>query len=408
VESRFKGSLLALTRSVEEAYWQLQAAQRAERTIAQQVNLAGEVVRVTQAMLRAERAIIADVAKARSEFHDLRLSRLRAEASVREKELQLRTLMNVPPYDGRIIEPVTEPIAARIVYDRERSVELALDGQPKLVKQRVIVRIREVENLVAENGLRPQLDLLGLYRANGLDDDVGEALAMMGEQKYQDFEFGIRYSQPLGNRAPAARKRASDLDLTKERVVLDQQAMLLAYEVLDTLRELEATHAQFEESRAQAGEVARWLKGAQARYLSPPPAGSGVNWLQTALDDFLKAMRATADVAVENSALLARYNTALAELGELEGTLLETRGVRLTADPCIAARSLRLAPLAAERVLREVAALPPPPVKRDLALPATDAADPSADALVKAMGESEPAELDVRYIELARLPPVHD
>jgi outer membrane protein TolC len=409
----FKQSLLDFIRSIEQAYWELQGAKMAERTIAQQVALVGEVVRITQAMYRAERAIIADVAKARAEFHELRLRLLQAQTAVQEKELQLRTLMNVPTYDGRTIDPITPAVDAPFEFDRDYAVRTALNGQPMLLRQRVLVQIAEVDNLVATNGVRPQFDVLGLYRANGLDNDLGQALSMMAGQQFHDWEFGARYSQPLGNRAAQARKRAADLQLIKQRTVLDQQMVVMAFRVVDTLREIDTLHAQYLESRSYLEEVRRWLKGAQTRYLSPPPAAAGVNWLQTALDDYLKAMRAATDGAAENASLLARYNTSLAQLAVLEGTLLRSRNIQLMNDPAATFCANKLSPHLVDRIVRQVQG---PRAHTFVAydIPDVEPADSEVDAFVASRdsgstgGQPSPqrSQVEERPEEIARLPPV--
>ena len=54
----------------------------------------------------------------------------------------------------------------------------------------------------------------------------------------------------------------------------------------------------------------------------------------TALDDYLFALQASTQAASEEAELLADYNTEIARLQEIEGTLLDKYNIHLLNDPC--------------------------------------------------------------------------
>lgn len=330
----FKGSMLEFARSIEQAYWDLLAARVARDAIVQQLPLLDEVVRIGEAGLREGRSVASDVAKTRAERHVFRQRLFEAQAAVRERELRLRSLMGLPPQDPREVVPVTSPHRASIELDPVASANAMLNNQPRLVRQRLGVRVREVELLVAKNGLLPQLDLQALYRANGLSERLDRALSMMASGPYHDWEFGATYSMPIGRREAKANTRAADLLLQRERAVLREMVQVTYYQIEELIVGIRGLHAQLEEAEARRRDAEEWLHGARVRYESPPPAGGGQNWLLLALNDYLLALRSSADAKVEAGRLLARYNTELARLRELEGTLLDVAGIHLQNDPC--------------------------------------------------------------------------
>lgn len=329
----FKSTMMAFVRSVEQAYWELSAAQIALRGIDDQLPLIEEVVRVEQADLEARRAVPADVAKARASLHAFRQRQQAARLTVMQKDLQLHDLLGAGTNKGGYIIPTTAPPRAPIAIDRKAALATAMDHRPDLVKQRLGIRIHELQMQVAENALLPQFDVQALYRMNGIGEQLGEALSMLGSGTYHDLQFGASFSVPLGRNAAKANVRSAELQLERDRIVLDQSARGVAYELEKIVRQIESVYRQYEESERQVAECQQWLRGARARYQTPPPAGEGRNWLLQNLDDYLEAMRATAEATAESGALLAQYNIELALLDEASGILLDHDGVYLSDDP---------------------------------------------------------------------------
>ena len=60
--------------------------------------------------------------------------------------------------------------------DHAAAVANAIENRPDLVRQRLGVRIRELEYDVARNGLRPQLDLQAIYRTSGNGQQLDDSL----------------------------------------------------------------------------------------------------------------------------------------------------------------------------------------------------------------------------------------
>ncbi len=329
----FKQATMDFVRSVEQAYWELNAAQIALRGVEEQLPLIEEVVRIEEASLTAKRAIPADVAKARVQMHAFRKRRLGMLATIAEKENQLRRLLGIDPNQGGRIVPVTEPCRAPFVINAQATLARAVDHRPDLLRQRLGVRIRELELVMARNSLLPQLDAQALYRMNGVSDQLGDALSMMAANQYGDWQFGATFSMPLGRNAGQANVRAAELQREKDYALLQQNVQGVAYQLANIIQLVESLHAQYTEAESQARQCQEWLRGARVRYQIPMPGGEGGNWLLQALDDYLFAMRATAEATAESGELLARYNTQLVLLEEAMGTLLEETGVHLSDDP---------------------------------------------------------------------------
>lgn len=334
-----KQATLALVRSVEEAYWNLQAAQAALRAIDDVLPYIDDVVHIQEERLKEERTIRAELAKARAQQATFRQQRINARSEALKQELLLRNLMGLPPENGLTIVPSLQPTRAPLAADPAATMRIAADNRPILMSQRLRIRIREMELLVAENGLKPQLDLQALYRTNGLSDNVGESLSMALKNQYTDWSAGANFSVPLGRRAGRANLHAAELILSRERLLLRQELHATAHRLGDLFRQLDAAQNEFGQAEIRVRETQEWLKGARSRYEDPPPGADGQDWLLLALNDYLQAIRSAADANTEVALILARYNTLLATLEEEQGILLASYDIQLDGDPIQSARA---------------------------------------------------------------------
>lgn len=364
-----KQATLSLVRSVEESYWSLQAARTALQAIEDILPLLDSVVRIQQERFEEERTIRAEVAKARAQQATFRQACIEARANALNQELHLRNLLGLPPNDGLTIEPSDRASEAPLKIDPVQIIQTAADNRPELMRQRLGIRIGEMNLIVAENGFKPQLDLQGLYRTNGLSDNVGESLDMMFQNKYIDWTAGASFSMPIGRRAARANLQAAELELTRERIILRQKMHATAHRLSDVLRQLESVRYQYDEAKTRVEETAIWMEGSRGRYEDPPPGGDGQDWLLLALNDYLLSLRSQADSITARAQLLAQYNTLLATLQEVQGTLLASYDIQLEGDPITQARNRRWLP-ESERVIdpeiwkldAETSAAPVPPV----------------------------------------------
>ena len=73
-------------------------------------------------------------------------------------ERQLRNLLGLPPADNRRIVPVTAPTEARLEPDWDASLAQMLAFQPDIVQQQLLVRVAELQLLVARNQFLPAVE----------------------------------------------------------------------------------------------------------------------------------------------------------------------------------------------------------------------------------------------------------
>jgi outer membrane protein TolC len=332
----FKQAAQAQVRSIEEAYWELQAAYVQWQAIDAIIPFAEEAVRLEEARLALELTIRADVARARVQLAQFQQQRIEFEANAREKEYRLRNLMGLPAVDGTRLVPVDPPVPAPPDINPDAAVQVAIQNRPDIVQRRLSLRIRELEYFIAANGVKPQLDLQALYRANGVGQGLDDALDQASSLEFMDWTLGLTFSVPLGNRAGRANLRAAELQLSRDRAVLRETVRNVGFRMADLVRDIRATWDQYQLARQRVESCQEWLLAARIRFTTPPPSSQSPDSLLLLLSDYQTALRANLDAVTDASALLARYNGLLARFEEAQGILLTSRGIELADDPVCA------------------------------------------------------------------------
>ena len=156
---RFQAEVMAQLRSIEQQYWNLAQAHVQLWSSDRAVSLAQEVLDREQAELTVGQGTVADVAEAAQRLEQFQLDLVTRTSDVITTERQLRNLLGLPPADNRRIIPVTPPIEARLEPDWDSSLAEMLNFQPDIAQQQTLVRLAELQLLIARNQLLPPLSL---------------------------------------------------------------------------------------------------------------------------------------------------------------------------------------------------------------------------------------------------------
>ena len=281
---RFKAEVMAHVRSVEQQYWNLAQAhvQLWSRRPGRQPGR--EILNREQAALVVGRGTIADVAEAAQRLEQFNLDLVTRTSDVITTERQLRNILGLPPADNRRIIPVTPPTEARLEPDWETSLAQMINFQPDIVQQQLLVRVAELQLLIARNQLLPQLSLQALYQLNGLGQQLDSAEAVMtgatlkalnpvianmqraaglnsNPGNYSNFvtwQVGFTFQAPLGMRAPLANTRQAQYALLRARAYLQQVVHQTTHSLARFFLEIDANFKQFKTaSRLRAAAAIR-------------------------------------------------------------------------------------------------------------------------------------------------------
>lgn len=266
----------------------------------------------------------------------------RGITGVLQAEANLRRLMGLPQSDTRFIRPSDAPVDAKLSFDWNRLVEFALDRRIELRSQRWRIKRRELELIAAKNFLLPRLDAVLRWRANGFGDDLTgggmERFSSAGKDYFsgdhQEWEAGIQLNAPLGYRQAHAAVRSSELNLIRDRAVLEEQQQQVLFGLGNAIRQLEKAYnaMQLAYNRMLAAEET--VKARLATFEAEAKAAN----------ELLDAQQRLAEAQTEFYRLQTDYAVAQFTVQDESGMLLPEFGISLSERPneiCGTADSVR-------------------------------------------------------------------
>lgn len=255
----------------------------------------------------------------------------RGEAGVHVAERRLRMILGLDINDGRLIRPASEPSLAPIDYEWSALITTGMASREELKRQRFQVRRRELELTASRNYLLPRFDVVGRYRARGLGqywgassetDPNDPADQVFGNSSlenlfgggFNEWMVGGEFSFPVGFRRAHAAVRNAQLQLARERAILDEQQRLVCHDlsnaVSDVYRAYEILQITFNSRLAAKTQVDILRDKLQQR-------------LPVNLDQVIDAERRYCDADARYHRALAEYAIAQKNVEFEKGTLLE-------------------------------------------------------------------------------------
>ena len=315
---QFKDSLQESVRGVIEAYWALIFARTDLWARQQQVRQGQAAYDRAEARFRGKIGNAAEVAQARLALANFRTSQIAAQANAILREAALRNILGLPPADGEKLIPNTAPSFERHEFKWDELLRLAEENRPDLVELKLVIEVDQQRLAQAQNQSRPQVDLQAIYRWHGLEG-ITPTGAVLGSSagRFTDLTLGIQLGLPLGLRRDRASLREQQLTVARDWANLEQGLHSAIHQVANSKRFL-AQHYEQYRALKEAREAAQVNLD---RQLAENSAGRAIflNVLQ-AITDWGNAVSAEAQA-------LTQYNTELANLERVTGTILETHAI---------------------------------------------------------------------------------
>ncbi|MDG2382939.1 MAG: TolC family protein [Pirellulaceae bacterium] len=314
-----KDALQELVRGVISAYWQLVAARTNLWASQQQLTRSEFALRQADANLRVGRGDQAQASQSKLAYENFRAQLILTRAAVLDREAALRSILGLPPNSPNEFIPTTPPSTSRFDFDWPALVDLAEESRPDIIQLKLVLEADYQQLLQARNLAMPRLDASAIYRWNGLEGELVTTGEFVGSDFNQatDWRLGVDFSVPLGLRQGRANLRERQLLIARDRANLDQALLEVLQELAANLRDLESQYQQYEafvRTRQAATENLRQQEAAYAL------RGELFVNLLLAISDWGNAVSNEAQAATQ-------YNTDLATLERLSGTILEAHGI---------------------------------------------------------------------------------
>lgn len=332
----FEANVRNMVSEVENAYWELYFTYRSLDAVLAGRNSALTTWRKIYALyeFQSKGGEADKEAQAREQYFLFRTNVERALSALYKAESNLRYLMGIAATDGRLIRPTDEPTTAKVEFDWASIHSEAMVRSAELREQRWNVKRRELELIAAKNYLLPQLDLVARYRWLGLGHELisndqtstdprAFAVNNLLYGKTQEWTAGMEFDMPLGFRRGMTTVRNAEVQLTREKALLQESELELSHQLTFAVRDMDAnlTLAQSNFNRRVAAQ--RQVDAVQSAY------DTGT----VTIDVLLNAQRQLAQAESDFFRSVIDYNKSITQVHLRKGSLLEYNGVYLAEGP---------------------------------------------------------------------------
>jgi outer membrane protein TolC len=351
-KAEFEREVNFLVFNVELAYWSLYsryyAKYAAEQALRQSYVTWEQLQQLQVAGLQTKQG----VAQARAQFEEFRLNYLVALQNVLEGERRFRGVVGLPLEDGQRIIPADTPILAPYKPDWQASVTEALANRPELKMSRQDLKVQQLNVLLQQNNVRPDLRAFANYNINGIGTRLdgagpipqldatgnlttlpGNAMASLADNKFNNWQIGFRFDYPLGYRDAHANLKVAQLNLARSHIVLKNQERKAEFFLGSLYQQLDTYYQQILLSQTRRIALGTQLQGQFER----------VKIGKDPLIQLLDAQRAfTGSIQAEADAV-ASYNIAIAGFHLAKGTIMPYNSISIADGPLPAAIAERAA-----------------------------------------------------------------
>ncbi len=281
-------------------------------------------------------AIRNQLLRAGSAINGLKARYARAMSQVVQSEERLRQLVNAPwiqPSSIDEIIPSSPPESALAAIQLDQELDTALMSRPDILAIRDEIKAANVRLRVAEQDLRPTLNIVTDFYVRGLngDYDVANSFADQFASGAPSYSGGLEYLRPKNQTVANAIRRARDLEIRQLLFQLEDKLLQTGAEVRSSIATVQATHAELTSSvdatlSAQA-EVeyldARWQSGA---FLEPTQ-------ISLSLEQLMDAEQRLIQAEGNWAAAQSQYMIAIAKLRYDVGNLMSVEPVDVVTEP---------------------------------------------------------------------------
>lgn len=315
---QLKGTLIQVVTDTETAYWNLVRAV-ADLQITQRLLERGEqVVEVLKARepFDAKRANISDaIATVESRRTDV----LRAQRALRDASDRLKVFVNdprLPIGTETLIMPVDRPTGQIVEISLYDAMQSAISNRPEVQRAIISIDNTSVRKAVADNARLPNLNLQALSRFGGLGGTPGQSYAQLGEAQFIDYQIGVQFEQPIGNRAAEANYKGRRLEQEQAIVSYRNTIQGIRQELNNAMRDVQLNSELIEQTRT--ARIAAADNVLQLQIAEEALQGLTPEFLN------LKLSRQQSLAAAEQQEISAiiDYNTAIARYHSATGTAL--------------------------------------------------------------------------------------
>jgi outer membrane protein len=343
---QYVASIANIITQVERTYWNLVLAIEAVRVQEQSLALAQELQRQNEGKFNVGALPQTAVLEAKSQVASREATLIQARNLAVIARDNLRAVINSRDPNAPallMIDPSDKPTVPAYPIDLDRSLQTALEQRPELIAARLGVHGAGLQRKVAENQLLPRLNFVGGIGVNGLagtDAKVlnpfsptpgmgtipvnpaiaggyGHALELLPDGRYYSYSAGATVEIPLDNAQAKADYAKANINFEQSRLSLRELEETVTLEIKQAVSNLQTDLKSIDATRISRELAEENLRNQKARY--------DVGLATT--KDLLDYQDQLTQARFREINALTRYNSDLAEMRRVEGSLLSARNV---------------------------------------------------------------------------------
>ncbi len=342
----YKAQVANLVSAIERQYWTLVLTNENVKVEEQGLELARELARQNQGRFDVGALPKTAVLESEAEVARRQANLVRAMNLRRISRDVLSNLVNARRAESDQVarlNPIDRPVLSEYEVDTRGSFERALLGRPELIAARLDVDSKALLERAAQNQLLPRLDFVGSIGLSGLggapgletafgqpveidprvDGGYSSALNLLTDGRFYQYNIGIQIEVPIANAAAKAEHTKSRINKEQSQLSLRQLEENVTLEIKNAIDNVRSDLKSIQATRVASRLAEENVRNQKARY----EVG-----LATTKDliDFQERLTRARQSEID---ALTRYNTNLAELRRVDGTLLDHRNIEMRRTP---------------------------------------------------------------------------
>ena len=200
---------------------------------------------------------------------------LTAQDVIEDNQDKLKNILNIDFSSPEGLSPIYPSSKATVLmedFNFNEIVKMALANRPDYLAKKKDLENKDILVKYQENQIYPSVDLVGSLGINGLSGEAititsgtfqgkssyggnyGNSLSDALSTKYYNWEFGVKFSYPLGNRSAKSKLSASRLEKAQSILSIKGLEKKIILEVRESARQLKT-----DSKRIKAATVAKKL-----------------------------------------------------------------------------------------------------------------------------------------------------
>ena len=274
-DHEFKTKVIETVSEVENTYWDFVFTLGDLEVKQKSLERAKDFQRRVKAQVLVGTMAPIETLQAESEVASREEFLLTAQDAIDDNQDKLKNILNIDfssPQGISPIYPSTQPNVLIEDFDFNEIMKMALSNRPDYLAKKKDLENKDILVKYQENQIYPSVDLVGSLGINGLSGEAititsgtfqgtsaygggyGNSLTDTLSTNYYDWEFGVKFSYPLGNRSAKSKLSASRLEKAQLILGIKYLEKKIILEVRESARQLTT-----DSKRIKAATIAKKL-----------------------------------------------------------------------------------------------------------------------------------------------------